>query len=332
MLAARIYQAKDLRVEEAQRPQIQSGDQIRVQVSAAGICGSDLHVYQTGAYLTRTPITMGHEFAGRVVEIGAQVRGFQIGDHVVGDSRVWCGSCDYCVKKNYNFCESLGFLGEVCEGAFSEEIVVPARNLLKIDANVPGHIAALAEPLAVALHAINLSKAPDVKKILIFGSGPIGALIHAALRIQGAHDLTVVDISKYRRQAIQSLGSGSQITSAPDGTYDLVFETTGSSPVLRNLLTKSLCKGCQAILVGLFAQESLFNFTDIVEQEWELKGCACFDTELQTAVDLLEQHGARFDHVVSHQLPISKVQKGFDLLLASEKAAMKIILRPQDNE
>jgi 2-desacetyl-2-hydroxyethyl bacteriochlorophyllide A dehydrogenase len=330
MLAARIYKAKDLRVEEALRPEIQSGDQIRVRVSAAGICGSDLHVYQTGAYLTRTPITMGHEFAGQVVEIGTDVRKLQVGDHVVGDSRVWCGSCDYCLQTKYNLCEHLGFLGEVCEGAFTKEIVVAARNLIKIDSRVPGHIAALAEPLAVALHAINQSKAADAKNILILGAGPIGALIHTALQVQGAQDLTVVDISNYRRQAIQALGSGSQITSVPEGSYDLVFETTGASPVLQNLVTKSLRKGGQAILVGLFAQESLFNFTDIVENEWDFKGCACFDTELAAAVNMLERYGDRFDHVVSHQLPVSEAQKGFELLLAPEKAAMKIILNPHE--
>ncbi len=332
MLAARIYRAKDLRVEEVPQPQIQSEDQIRVQVSAAGICGSDLHVYQTGAYLTRTPVTMGHEFSGRVVEIGKQVRSFQIGDHVVGDSRVWCGSCDYCVEKHYNFCESLGFLGEVCEGAFSEEIMVPSCNLIKIDAGVPGHIAALAEPLAVALHAISQSNVPHDGKILIFGAGPIGALIHEALRIQGCHDLTVADISGYRRQCLQALSTDSRITDEPHGTFDLVFETTGAIPVLQKLLPKSLRKGGQAILVGLFAQESLFNFTDIVEQEWTIKGCACFDTELPKAVDLLEKHGAGFEHVVSHRLPVSKAQEGFDLLLSPEKAAMKIILEPRDNE
>ena len=328
MLAARIYDAKDLRVEEAPRPRIHSGDQIKVQISAAGICGSDLHVYQTGAYLTRTPITMGHEFSGQVMEVGDSTHGFQIGDHVVGDSRVYCGSCDYCIKKQYNFCENLGFLGEVCEGAFSEEIIVPARNLLKINTNVPWHIAALAEPLAVALHAINLSKASKAKKILILGAGPIGALIHMVLQIQGGHELTIVDISKYRRQAIRVSGSSSQITSTPDGIYDLIFETTGSTPVLQNLVPKSLCKGGQAILVGLFAQESLFNFTDIVEHEWELKGCACFGTELSAAVDLLEKHYSEFTHVVSHQLSFSKTQEGFNLLLAHEKAAMKIILKP----
>ncbi len=331
MLAARIYHPKDLRVEEISTPEINHSDHVQVKVSAAGICGSDLHVYQTGAYLSRTPITMGHEFAGQVVAVGEDVREFQIGDHVVGDSRVWCGECRYCARDQFNLCENLGFLGEVLEGAFAEEIVVPARNLLKIGQDVPAPIAALAEPLAVALHAVHQSTLPDAEKILVLGAGPIGALIHAVLQIQGRENVTVADISKFRRRSLQALNGSSKIITEPRGQFDLVFETTGAIPVLQQILPQILQKGGNTILVGLFSKEIPFNFTDIVEKEWAFKGCSCFDTELQDAVELLETDEAAFAHVVSHQLHLSQVRKGFDILLAPEKNAMKIILNPQGN-
>ena len=328
MLAARIYNAKDLRMEEVPNRKLQTEDEIKVLVSAAGICGSDLHVYQTGAYLSRTPVTMGHEFSGRIVAVGKESCGFQVGDHVVGDSRVYCSTCRYCLEDKHNLCTTLGFLGEVCDGAFSEEIIVPARNLLKINDNVPAHIAALAEPLAVALHAVNMSNAQNSKKVLIFGAGPIGALIHTVLSIQGIQDMAIVDISQYRRNAVRALNSDSRISAAPVGEYDLIFETTGAGHILQNLLFASMSKGGRAILVGLFAQENCFNFTEIVENEWELRGCSCFDTELSAAVNLLENHGPLFEHIVSHQLPLSNTPEGFDILLDREKTAMKIILTP----
>lgn len=331
MLAARIYQAKELRVVTIPPPELNGDDQVRVRIFAAGICGSDLHVYQTGDYLTRTPITMGHEFAGKVTAVGKNVRHFAPGDHVVGDSRVWCDNCLYCSGKQFNLCDKLGFLGEVCEGAFTEEIVVPARNLVKIDAAVPGHIAALAEPLAVALHAIGQSRAlSDAGRILILGAGPIGALVHAVLRLQGHRDLTVADTSAYRRGLLESVDGSSRITADPEGTYDLVFETTGAGAVVENVLPRCLRKGAQAVFVGLFAKKNLFNFTDMVEKEWQLNGCSCFDSELTAAVDLLENHGDAFAHVVSHQFPVARAQEAFDLLLAPEKAGMKIMLIPDD--
>lgn len=327
MIAARFYEANDLRIKTISDPQITEKNQVKIKIMAAGICGSDLHVYQSGAYITRTPITMGHEFSGQVIAIGEHIKEFKVGDYVVGDSRVYCDNCEYCLRKEYNNCENLGFLGEVCEGAFADSIIVPGKNLLKISKDVPSQIAALAEPLAVALHAINQST-PDGKRILIFGAGPIGALIHAVLVRRGVSDITIAEISEYRCGVISETKSDSTITTSPTGKFDLVFETTGSANVLKTFLPKSLDKGAEAILVGLFAQESLFNFNDIVEQSWKFIGSNCFDKELPMAVQMLEGNHMDFQHVVSHHLPLENAQEGFDLLLAPEKKAMKIILTP----
>jgi len=327
MKAAQFFKANDLRIEEISEPQVEEKNQVKIKVFAAGICGSDLHVYRSGAYITRTPITMGHEFSGQVTEIGDKVKDFKVGDHVIGDSRVCCNNCRYCLAKEYNNCENLGFLGEVCEGAFAGSIVVPAKNLIKISKDIPAPIAALAEPLAVALHAVGKSTT-EGKRILIFGAGPIGALIHAVLVRRGVKDITMAEISEYRRGVISETQSDSTITTRPEGKFDLVFETTGSGIVLKDLLPKVLDKDSEAILVGLFAKETLFNFTDIVENGWKFIGSNCFDKELPMAVKLLGDNYIDFQHVVSHQLPIINTQEGFDLLLSPEAKAMKVILIP----
>lgn len=328
MLAARIYQARTLRVENTRKPQIESDDHVLVKVAAAGICGSDLHVYRTGAYLTRTPITMGHEFSGQVTSTGSRVSDFHIGDHVVGDSRVWCGHCSHCQKGQFNFCESLGFLGEVCEGAFAEEIVVPSRNLVRINAAVPAHVAVLAEPLAVALHAVHRAEISRTGgRILILGAGPIGALISTVLRIQKIQDVTIVDTSACRREIVAAAGGDTRVLASPDGPYDLIFETTGSPEVVRNVIPRNLAKGRQVVMVGLFGRDTPFNFTDLVEHEWDFKGCACFDTELPEAVTLLERHRESFTHLVSC-VPLTSAQNAFDQLLGPEKDALKTVLIP----
>ena len=327
MKAAQFFKANNLRIEEIPDTQIEDKNQVKVKISAAGICGSDLHVYRSGEYITRTPITMGHEFSGQVTEIGDNVKDFKVGDSVIGDSRVYCYNCRYCLEKKYNNCESLGFLGEVCEGAFTGSIVVPAKNLIKICKDVPAPIAALAEPLAVALHAIGKTTT-EGKRILIFGAGPIGALIHAVLIKRGVSDITIAEISEYRRGVISETQSDSIITAIPEGKFDLIFETTGSAIVLKDLLPMALDKDGETILVGLFSKETLFNFTDIVEHGWKFIGSNCFDKELPMAVKLLEDNYKDFQHVVSHQLPIKNTQAGFDLLLSPEAKAMKVILIP----
>jgi (R,R)-butanediol dehydrogenase/meso-butanediol dehydrogenase/diacetyl reductase len=327
MKAAQFFKAGDLRIEEVSDPQIEKKDQVKIKILAAGICGSDLHVYRSGAYITRTPITMGHEFSGQVTELGEKVKDFKVGDHVIGDSRVYCNNCRYCRAEKYNNCENLGFLGEACEGAFAGSIVVPASTLLKISKDVPAPIAALAEPLAVALHATGKSTT-EGKRILIFGAGPIGALIHAVLVNRGVSNITIAEISEYRCGVISETKSDSTITSKAEGKFDLVFETTGSEIVLKDLLPKALDKDGETILVGLFAKETLFNFTDIVEHGWKFIGTNCFDKELPMAVKLLEDNYKYFQHVVSHQLPIIHTQAGFELLLSPKAKAMKVILTP----
>jgi len=221
----------------------------------------------------------------------------------------------------------LSFLGESCEGAFADSIVVPGKNLVKISKDVPSHIAAIAEPLAVALHAVDQSTI-DGKRILILGAGPVGALIHAVLLKRGAGNLNITEISEYRRKVMSETRNNTVVTDYPKGKFDLVFETTGSVNVLKNVLPKVLDKGGEAILVGLFAKESLFNFTDIVEQGWKFTGSNCFDKELPMAVQMLEDDYSYFQHIVSHQLAIKNVQAGFDILRAPEKKAMKVVLIP----
>ena len=227
MDAIRFHGAGDLRFERVPRPGSPACDQVKVRVEAAGICGSDLHVYETGRYVTQIPVTMGHEFAGTIIDVGEGVQGLKRGDHVVGDSRVFCGQCHSCQKGESNLCMNLGFLGEVCDGAYAEEILIASCSVVRIGDEVPLEIAALAEPLSVALHASGMARIRESRRVLVLGAGPIGALIHMILAIDGLSDVHVTDISEYRRQVMARVDANA-VVSKPVNHYDLVFETTGS--------------------------------------------------------------------------------------------------------
>jgi len=327
MNAVRFYGARDLRFERVPRPAGPGTNQVKVRVEAAGICGSDLHVYETGHYVTQIPVIMGHEFAGTVIDVGDGVQGLGHGDHVIGDSRIFCGRCRSCQKGQPNLCASLGFLGEVCDGAYSEEITVNSSSLVRIGDGVPFEIAALAEPTCVALHAFRMARIEESRRVLILGAGPIGALIHTVLMIRGVSDIHVTDISEYRRGVIARVDANAVI-SKPQNQYDIVFETTGSSSVVGQVLPNHIIKGGELIMVGLFRRLTPFDFNQIVESEWVVKGCSAFSTELPEAVQLLEKHRQRFEHIVSHKIPLQKFQQAFDVLLSPEKTAMKIVFTP----
>jgi (R,R)-butanediol dehydrogenase / meso-butanediol dehydrogenase / diacetyl reductase len=326
MKAIRFHGPRDIRFERISRPPAPGPGEVKVLIKAAGICGSDLHVSQTGAYVTQIPVIMGHEFSGRVEETGQGVTSLKPGDHVIGNSIVSCGECDFCRKGSLNLCRNIGFLGEVRDGAFCEETVLPESALIPIAADVPFQLSALAEPLAVALHAYHQSGADGSPRTLILGAGPIGALIHQVLFINGFHDVTIHDVSEYRRRTLSAVHPDA--VNAPSGQYELVFETTGSQSVMESMIPDAVAKKGTLVMVGLFKNHVSFDFNLVVENEWHMHGCAVFDTELLEAVQMLENHHQRFRHIISHRFALKDVNEAFSLLLSPDKNGMKIIFEP----
>src|SRR3569833_324730 len=154
MRAVRFHGIGKLTVEDIAPPSSPGAGAVHLKVLAAGICGSDLHNFKTGQWIAHLPVTPGHELTAEVLAIGAGVTGLAPGDRVVADSRAPCGTCEQCRVGRPILCLKLGYVGEVCDGGFAEEVVLPERGLLKIDPTIPPEVAALSEPLAVALHAI----------------------------------------------------------------------------------------------------------------------------------------------------------------------------------
>jgi (R,R)-butanediol dehydrogenase / meso-butanediol dehydrogenase / diacetyl reductase len=328
--ALRFHGPRDVRWEQVPREAAAGPGRVRVRVLAAGICGSDLHVHETGAYVTQLPVTMGHEYCGEVLETGPGVDGFGPGDRVVGDSRVPCGGCRYCAAGMPNLCTSLGFIGEVRDGAFAEEIVIEAVRLTRIAADVPPAAAALAEPLAVCLHAASLAAAGGSlrgARALVLGGGPVGGLTAAVLRLAHGTAVDVVESSAWRREALTRLPVG-RVLEAPEGLYDLLFDTTGSPAPLGKMLPAHLARHGRAVVLGLFREPFPFDFTALVESEWLLRGCAAFSDELADAARLLEREWPLLEPAVSHRLPLRESPAAFQTLLSPRKEAMKIMLVP----
>ncbi|OJF92567.1 zinc-dependent alcohol dehydrogenase [Pararhizobium antarcticum] len=334
MKAARLYAAGDIRVEEIEAPGPLVAGTVRLAVTAAGICGSDLHNFRTGQWITRSPSVAGHELAGVVMEVGTGVSAFSPGDTVVADSRVWCGECAACRSGRRNICDRLGFVGEVCDGGFAEEIVLPARLLVRYDPALDPAIAAMAEPLAVALHAIRRQAVPAGEPVLIIGCGPIGGL--AALLLSRLHTgpLLVCDNNRARSERVAQVTGATQVTLDPASLHAALGEqalryaldATGQRDVLKRAIA-CLQGGGSLTLVGITHGNIDLDPNVLVEREIALMGCHAFRDELPEAVAMLPEMATSLARLIDREIAIEDIPAAYERLLAGSAAGLKTIVR-----
>jgi len=330
MRAVRFHGIREISVEEVTRPGPLQPHEVRLQVLAAGICGSDLHNYQHGQWISMLPVTPGHEFTARVTEIGTAVSSLSMGDHVVADSRVSCGSCPACLRGERNRCSHLGFVGEVCHGGFAEEVVLPATQVIAVEAGVPPAVAALAEPLAVALRTINRLAPVKDAPVLVAGGGTIGGLTCLLLDHLGYGPVLLAERHPARRDLLAAvIGARPVELSADSIGADVIqaVEATGSSDVLNLLLRLVVPGGCIA-LVGLFNGRREIDVNAMVEREIEVKGASAFADELPAAAALLPQLAPRLAQLISRPIALRDVPRAYADLLASGSPHLKTIIDP----
>jgi (R,R)-butanediol dehydrogenase / meso-butanediol dehydrogenase / diacetyl reductase len=333
MKAVRLHAKTDLRVETVARPPHPPADWVRLEVRAAGICGSDLHNFSTGQWITRAPSVAGHEFMGVVTELGDGVTGFAVGDRVVADSRFWCGTCSACRDGRQHLCASLGFVGEACDGGFAEETLLPQRLLHKLPDDLPDNIAALAEPFAVALHAVRrLGLAAAGERILIAGCGPIGGLAALVLSELGYADIRVADRNARRLALVCDVTSAAAVTlepSAAGGGITAAIEATGNVAALRDVIT-CVDAGASIALVGISHRTLDLDPIHLVEREISLIGCHAFRDELPESIAMLRTCAPRAARLIDRVIGLDDVPDAYRRLIAGEAEGLKTIIRMRE--
>jgi (R,R)-butanediol dehydrogenase/meso-butanediol dehydrogenase/diacetyl reductase len=334
MKAARLYSAGDLRVEDIAAPGAPGPGEVRIAVRAAGICGSDLHNFRTGQWISRSPSTAGHEFAGVVTDVGQGVAGFAPGDTVVADSRWWCGECEACRAGRPNVCTRLGFVGEVCDGGFAEVVVLPARLVLKHEPTLDPGIAAMAEPLAVALHAVHKQAVPAVEPLLVVGCGTIGGLAALLISRSRGGPLLVSDRNRERAALVAEMTGAMAVDLDPASVHAALkgralryaFDATGNAGVLRSVLSL-LAGGGSVALVGISHAPADLDLNLLVEREISLVGCHAFIDELLQAVAMLPALAPALKQLIDAEITIDEVPAAYARLLAGEARGLKTLLR-----
>src|SRR5947199_5940915 len=249
MRAAVLHAAKDLRIEEVAAPPLGSRD-VEVRIEAGGICGSDLHYYFDGGFGTvrlKEPMMLGHEIAGTVGRVGAEVASVRPGQRVAVNPSRPCGHCRYCGEGKQNHCLDMRFYGSAMrfphvQGGFREVLVCDETQAVPVPATMSAAQAAFAEPFAVCLHAVNRAGPLLGKRVVVTGAGPIGALTVIAARRAGALEIVATDVADAPLAAAHQVGADARSNVSekdalarygPDkGTFEVVFEASGNAKAL----------------------------------------------------------------------------------------------------
>ena len=337
MKALVIHAAHDLRLEERDAPDPGPGE-VRLRLAVGGVCGSDLHYYHHGGFgavRLREPMILGHEVAGHVESLGAGVTGLAVGDLVAVSPSRPCGACRYCLEGLPNQCLNMRFYGSAMpfphsQGAFREVLVADASQCVKAQGLTAGE-AAMAEPLAVTLHATR--RAGDVlgKRVLVTGCGPIGQLCILAARRAGAAEIVAVDLSDFTLGLAVRSGADRVINTgtvpgglaeygAEKGYFDLLFECSGAAPAL--VAGIGAMRPCGVIMqLGLGGDMSL-PMMAITAKELDLRGSFRFHGEFALAVGLMQKGLIDVKHLITHSVPLDQAEQAFRL--ASDRTvAMK---------
>jgi 2-desacetyl-2-hydroxyethyl bacteriochlorophyllide A dehydrogenase len=312
MRAARYYGIEDVQIDEVPLPTL-APDEVLVRVAYAGICGSDLHVYAKGMFGIVPPMTMGHEFSGVVEAVGADVVGLQRGDHVVGDPRLGCEQCAWCHRGQYHRCAELAFVGEAMPGSYAEYIVLPERRLVPVSDSLDLRVAALVEPMAVALHAVDMVSEPGQLIAGIIGAGPVGLLTLLVALTTRPWRIRVADRLERRRVLAAELGAHEvldDVATAGERWADVVFEAAGRQAAFAGGVSW-LAPGGSMAVVGIYEEPIACDPTDIVVKEGRLYGVSAYERQdLVAAAVLLEEQAELARRVISDVLPLQKAREG----------------------
>jgi L-idonate 5-dehydrogenase len=328
MKAVVIHAAKDLRIEEREVEALGPG-QVEVAIEAGGICGSDLHYYNHGGFGTvrvREPMILGHEVAGTIKTLGEGVSGLVVGDRVAVSPSRPCNACDYCLKGQQNHCLNMRFYGSAMpmphiQGAFRQRLVAEQWQCHKVANGVSIHEAAMAEPFAVALHAVVRAGGLADKRVLVTGSGPIGALAIIAARAHGAREIIATDVMNPVLETALQVGADRVINVARDpellsayaankGYFDVQFEASGNQSALRTGLEVLKPRGV-LVQLGLGGDVSIPQNL-VVSKEIEMKGTFRFHEEFGLAVDLIGKRRVDLKPLLTGSFPIEEAVNAFE--------------------
>lgn len=326
MRAAVIGKANDIRLAKSPPPSLEPGETL-IRVSHCGICGSDIHVLKGEHPTARFPVIPGHEFIGEVVDVrGDGSDRLAKGDLVAAQPFFSCGNCEPCAKGRDNVCRSLRFMGVHTNGAFAEYVKAPTRKVYKLPQTINRKLAALAEPVAVAVHDVRRSGLKAGETAFVIGGGAIGLLLAIVARHSGARTVVISEINEYRRRLAGELGFATvnpldadfdeQTRHHSGGLgFDVVFEASGSKAGVASSTKLAKITG-KVMIIGMTREPYPVDLSAVFAKELVLEGVRIHSQyNFVGAVNLLASGALdrQFEKIVTDVYPLDRVEDAFAL-------------------
>lgn len=340
-MKAIVYNApRDYELKEIPRPVIKP-NQVLIKVAACGVCRTDMHIHE-GDFMSAFPLTPGHEFTGEIAEVGTQVSELSVGDRVVGDNTVLCGECYYCRRNQPLFCENFYSLGCNGPGGYAEYVAVNHDKVFPISDNLSYDQAIFAEPLACAIHGMDVITPKCGDDVLIFGAGPTGILLTQLLKHGGAANVVVCASSQEKLDLIRKNGYAETVwmdrkdysvhtnilkEMYPQG-FDIVIDATGAPEVLEQCFEFPKKTG-KIVIYGVCASDAKITISpyQIFSNELKVMGSFaqthCFDR----AVKYLENGVIKVDDLVAGHFSLEEFGDVMDVMV-NGKGLLKLIVNP----
>jgi len=324
-------------LDDVPTPEVGHND-VLIQVRKTAICGTDVHIYNWDDWSQATvpvPMTVGHEYAGVVVEVGSEVTGLKPGDRVSGEGHITCGHCRNCRAGRRHLCRNSMGVGVNRPGCFAEYLALPAVNAFPLPAEIDDDIASILDPLGNATHTA-LSFDLVGEDVLITGAGPIGIMAAAIARHVGARFVVITDVNDYRLGLADKMGADRTVNVARESLddvmaelgmeegFDVGLEMSGNGQAFNDLL-RVMNNGGKVALLGIPPGELAIDWTQVIFKGLHIKGIygrEMFETWYKMTAML--QSGLDVRPILTHHFPIDQFQEGFDIMRSGRSG--KVIL------
>ncbi|QDP03042.1 L-threonine 3-dehydrogenase [Thalassotalea sp. PS06] len=322
---------------DSPKPELGPND-LLIKIKKTAICGTDIHIYNWDEWSQKTipvPMVVGHEYAGEVVDIGQEVRGFSIGDRVSGEGHITCGHCRNCRAGRRHLCNNTFGVGVDRPGSFAEYLVIPAYNAFKLPDEISDELAAIFDPFGNAVHTA-LSFDLVGEDVLITGAGPIGIMAAAVAKHVGARHVVITDINEYRLDLARKMGATRAVNVSKESLtdvmkdlgmtegFDVGLEMSGVPVAFRDML-ENMNNGGKIAMLGIPGQDMAIDWSKVIFKGLTIKGIygrEMFETWYKMAS--LIQSGLDLSPIITHHFPIDDFQQGFDAMLSGNSG--KVIL------
>ena len=324
-------------LDDVPEPKVGPND-VLIEIDKTAICGTDMHIYKWDAWAQKTipvPMAVGHEYCGRIVELGSEVRGLKTGDRVSGEGHITCGYCRNCRAGRRHLCRNTVGVGVNRPGAFAEFLAIPAGNTFKLPDSIRDDVASILDPFGNATHtalAFNMVG----EDVLITGAGPIGIMAVSIARFVGARNVVITDVNDYRLDLARKLGATRAVNVSRESLdetmkdlnmqegFDVGLEMSGSPAALREML-RTMHHGGSIAILGIPPEDTAIDWNQVIFKGLTLKGIygrEMFETWYKMSA--LLQSGLSIDPIITHHFPVQEYLQGFETMGSGKSG--KVIL------